>query len=66
MGEKLKTIKDLMEMKNQKTTLFQNAFNFLLETMRDNSISKSDGENRNEILLSHYDEEAQAYIRKLL
>jgi len=46
MGEKLKTIKDLMGMKNQKTPVFENAYNYLLETMRNNLISKVDGERR--------------------
>lgn len=66
MGEKLKTIKDLMEMKNQKTPVFENAYNYLLETMRNNLISKVDGERRNEILLSDYDKNAQAHLRKLI
>ncbi len=58
----MKTIKDIEEMKNHKTKMFENAYNMLLMTLEDYHISKVDGAERIKQELNNWDDEAKQII----
>lgn len=62
----MKTLKDLEAMKTQKSAVFGNAYEFLMERLADYYVSKIDGENRIKAELSEWDTEAkQAIIQEV-
>lgn len=61
--KKLKTIDDLMDLKNNPCPPFENAYVFFFRNLENNYISKINGDERNKAIISEYDDEAQAFIK---
>lgn len=62
----MKTIADLEEMKSRSSSLFNNAYEYFFELLRDFYISKIDGKERIKHELNNWDNEAQKYIINVL
>lgn len=58
----MKTLKDLEAMKTQKCAPFENAYEFLMESLVDYYVSKFDGVNRIKAELSEWEPEAKRVI----
>lgn len=57
-----KTIKDIIEMKKNKMSPFENQYIWFFQNLENNAISKSNGVKRNVTVLNDFDQEAQEYI----
>lgn len=58
----LRTLKDLEDMKFKKTRPFENAYEYFIENLVNDYVSKFDGVNRIKAELSEWDTEAQQVI----